>query len=439
MDAEARALEGAAPDATRPGVATGRRGKFAGLFSLQVAHDLPNALTATMAPTLFVKELGLPLAWVGVFFLPFIVTALKWSWAPWVDNHGSDRFGRRRSWLWPLTFLVALCYFVNGGVEPGLDTLALIVTLLVIKQLFFATQEIAADAYVVENLAPDERGVGSAVVWMGKEVGQIVGFAVLLYIADRYGWQRAFITAGLLFIAFNLPVLLRREEPLVRTSGANPPAGIGAFFRERVNLHIAALVFVVAFCVQMPVAVIGPFLGDKGFTLSEIGVILGISASLGALISLAIASVAIRRLGAKRMAMALLVIAPLASPEFLWLAAQERATLTAVVLIILVATLCTAPIRMVLYAARIGWTSAHQVGTDITAQQSCWFLGYAASGLVAGAIASALGWVGFFVLNVIITFAAVVYFIRVHDPIEAAVSERNSRTTAPTADAAAGG
>ena len=398
-----------------------QRGKLASLFSLQVAHELPSALTATMAPTLFVKELGLPLAYLGVFFLPFIVTALKWVWAPVVDNHGSRSFGRRRSWLLPLTGLVALSYFAIGAVEPSLDTLTLIIGLLMVKQIFFATQEIAADAYVVENLSAAERGSGASVVWVGKEFGQIIGFAGLLYVADNFGWQTAFLCAGLLFILFNLPVLVRPERPVIVASDRRPRADIRAFFRQSVNLRIAWLVFTMSFCVQMPVAIIGPFLGEKGFTLSQIGVILGVSASIGAIISLSIASIVINRLGAKRTAMALLFVAPLASPGFFWLATQDSATLTVVVLIILWATLCTAPLRMVLYAARIGWTSKHQVGTDITTQQSFWFLGYAASALCAGVIASTLGWVGFFALNVALTFASVVHFIRAHDDIESRV------------------
>ncbi|MEM9398552.1 MAG: MFS transporter, partial [Pseudomonadota bacterium] len=131
-----------------------------------------------------------------------------------------------------------------------------------------------------------------------------------------------------------------------------------------------------------------------------------------------IASQVIKRLGAKRTAILMMFVAPLASPGFFWLAIQETATLTAVVAIILWATICTAPLRMVLYAARIGWTSKHQAGTDITAQQSVWFLGYAAAGACAGVIASSLGWVGFFVVNIALTCAAMLFFIRSHDPIQ---------------------
>ncbi|MEM8564753.1 MAG: hypothetical protein AAGF57_21100, partial [Pseudomonadota bacterium] len=138
-----------------------KRRKYATLFSMQVAHDLPAALTATMAPTLFVKQFGMPLEYIGLFFLPFIITALKWLWAPIVDNHASDRFGRRKSWLAPLTVMVMVSFLLIAGVQPSLESLYLIVGLLIFKQVFFATQEVAADAYVIENLDASERGMGA--------------------------------------------------------------------------------------------------------------------------------------------------------------------------------------------------------------------------------------------------------------------------------------
>ena len=394
--------------------------KLGTLFSLQIAHDLPGALTATMAPTLFVKQFGMPLEYIGLFFIPFVVTALKWTWAPMVDNHSLARIGHRKSWLAPLTVMVCVSFLLIANVEPSLDTLYLIIGLLVVKQVFFATQEIAADAYVIENLEQQERGIGASVVWLGKEFGQVIGFAGLLYIADHYGWGAAFTGVAILFAVFNLPALLR-EEPGRVINEAMPRAEPLTFFRHRVNWKIVSIVFAMAFTLQMPVAIIGPFLGAKGFTISEIGVILGIAASLGAIISLSIASVIITRLGPKRTAVMLIFVAPLATPGFFWIAIHDSVSLSVVVGIVLWATICTAPIRMVLYAARIGWTSDHQVGTDMTIQQSVWFLGYAASGALSGLLAGAVGWVGFFVVNIVLTAAALVYFISSHDRVEAEV------------------
>lgn len=395
------------------------------IFALQMAHDLPNALTATMAPTLFVKKLGLPVEYLGLFFLPFLITALKWLWAPVVDNHFSTRFGRRRSWLLPLTVCVSLTYVAIGLIEPSLQTLSAIIAFLMVKQVFYSTQEIAADAYVIENLRKDERNFGSAVVWLGKEAGQIVGFAGLLFIADRYGWQPAFLTAAALFAALNLPALVRTEPPLPRPASSKRAKPF-AYLKSPVNRKVLAIVFAMSFSVQMPVAVIGPFLGSKGLTLSEIGVVLGVAASLGAILSLTVASIVISRIGPKKMGMVMLFVAPLAAPGFFYIAMSESVGVGEVILIILWGTLCTAPVRMALYAARIGWTSQHQTGTDMTTQQSVWFLGFAAAGAVSGVLAGAIGWTGFFAANLVLTTAALLLFIVSHDDICARISAQEN-------------
>ncbi|MEM6414456.1 MAG: MFS transporter [Pseudomonadota bacterium] len=403
---------------------------FGVIFSLQAAHELPNALTSTMAPTLFVKQYDMPLGMIGLFFLPFVVTALKWTWAPLVDNRGSVEFGRRKSWIAPLTILVALSYFSIALIKPGLDTLTLIVGFLIVKQVFYSTQEIAADAYVVENLKAEQRGLGSSIVWMGKEAGQIIGFAGLLFVADRFGWTPAFFLAGILFIAFNIPAILRKERPVIEPKPSSR-AGLRDFFKRKVNYRIVAIVFAISFTVQMPVTVIGPFLNSKGLSLSQIGVSLGVAASIGALISLSIASVVISKFGPKRTAIFLMFVAPLAAPAFIWLAMQETVSTQMVILILLWATLCTAPIRMAVYAARIGWTSEDQVGTDITIQQSTWFLGYAAAGAVAGLVAEQMGWVFFFVVNVLLIAAALLFFIHSHDQVEEDIKAWRKNHAAP--------
>ncbi|MEM8985190.1 MAG: MFS transporter [Pseudomonadota bacterium] len=395
---------------------------FGVIMCLQIAHDLPNALTATMAPTLFIKRLGMPLEYLGLFFLPFVVTAFKWVWAPMVDNYWRASFGRRKSWLAPCTFAVAATYILISLVQPSMDTLYVIIGLIILKQVFYATQEIAADAYVVENVKPDQRGLGSSVVWLGKEFGQIIGSAGLLFVADIYGWSPAFVAAALLFILFNSPALIRKEPPApekaLQKARDGGGARLGAFLKRRVNLHVLAIVFAVSFSVQMPVTVIGPFLGDKGLTLTEIGIAIGLAASFGAIISLGVASVAITRIGPKRMAIAMLFVGPLAAPGFLWLAASDAPPIIAVIGVIFWATICTAPTRMVLYAARMGWTSDEQVGTDFTFQQSTWFLGYAATGAFSGVLAAQVGWVWFFIVNVLLTLCALVFFIRSYDTIE---------------------
>ena len=388
--------------------------RYGVVAALSVAHEVPAALGTIMVPTIFVTQLGMPVEYLGLFALPLLVSAFKWAWAPVVDRIGSERFGRRISWIIPSATMVAVLYVVMALISPSMETLFAIVTLFALIKIFFSTYEIAADAYVVENLRDDEKGSGSGAVWFGKEVGQVIGLAGLLYIADVFGWTAAFLSAAGLFAVLNLVALSRREAP-VRPRRVDHRATVWRYVRERVNRRILLLTFAFSFAVQIPSAIIGPFLSSKGLTLSEVGATIGIAASLGAGLSLAIAAFAIRRIGIKKMAIVTAVLGLLALPPFLWLAQSDAPALIVVLGIIFWGALMTAPIRMTFYAARLRWTGPAQAGTDFTLQQCAWFLGFAATLAVSGFVAGQVGWTWVFIMNGVLVSAVILAFVLLHD------------------------
>jgi MFS family permease len=395
--------------------------KLAAIASISVAHEIPAALLQVLVPIIYTRSLGLPLSGAWVFSIPIAVTALKWTWAPLVDRYGSDRFGRRRSWLLPSAFVVSLLYAFIASVEPSLDNIGLMIGLFIVVKVVFSTYEIAGDAYVAEALDEGQRGVGSAAVWVGKEIGQILGLAGTLAIADRLGWGPAFLFVAMLFSLLNLFVLIRPEDPPSEADRANRLAGKNAspwtYLAQNVNREVLLMVFCFSLAVQMPPAVIGLFLTSKGLSLTETGLAVGVSATLGATISLALAGPAIRRLGLKRFAAVMIPIGLLALPGFLWLAVTEGVGIAPVATVIFIGALFSAPIRMCFYAARLGWTSKGQVGTDFTIQQSTWFLGYAASFSFSVWLADIVGFFAFFITNAVLVTAMMAAFVLRHDAI----------------------
>ncbi|MEM9011368.1 MAG: MFS transporter [Pseudomonadota bacterium] len=420
------AEEASAPVAEKVG-----RAKLAVIGTISVAHDIPAALLQTLVPIIYTRALGLPLKDAWVFSIPIAVTALKWLWAPLVDRIGSVRFGRRRSWILPTAFLVSLLYFTIAQVQPTLENIWWMVGLFLVVKIVFSTHEIAADAYVAEALRGRQRGVGSAAVWLGKEIGQIVGLAGTLAIADAFGWSAAFSFVAVLFALLNLAVLLRAEDPPWQEADAARTRGDRAsplkYFREGVNRQVLALIFCFAFAVQMPPAIIGVFLSFKGLSLSEVGLAIGVAATAGAVVSLLAASRIVARVGVKRLAIWLIPVGLLALPPFLYLTVVEGPTTALVIAVIFWGAVCTAPIRMAFYAARIGWTSRSQVGTDFTIQQSMWFLGYAASLAFSVRLADAYGFTVFFVVNGVLVTAMMLIFILRFDRISDGIAAWRAR------------
>jgi hypothetical protein len=75
------------------------------------------------------------------------------------------------------------------------------------------TQDIAIDGYMVENLRDEERGVGAAVMDIGRNVAQFSSWAGVAWVYGTYGWPAAVVTAASLLILFSLPGIIRREPP----------------------------------------------------------------------------------------------------------------------------------------------------------------------------------------------------------------------------------
>lgn len=141
--------------------------------------------------------------------------ALPWSlkvfWAPWVDRNGSERFGKRRSWIIPLQILLAA-------------SLSLLAFTLVPWQLAFgvfvvnmlvATQDIAVDAYAVERLTTRERGIGNSIQASAYKVGMLVGGgavpALFLGADAATGWTPTLLALAALTLPALVASVLMRE------------------------------------------------------------------------------------------------------------------------------------------------------------------------------------------------------------------------------------
>ncbi len=82
-----------------PDLLATRKGRLTAFFLLYVTEGIPLGFTAT-AIAAQMRRQGLGPAAIGAFvgslYLPW---AFKWAVGPFVDTISSDRFGRRRTWI----------------------------------------------------------------------------------------------------------------------------------------------------------------------------------------------------------------------------------------------------------------------------------------------------------------------------------------------------
>lgn len=420
-----------------------------------MAQVFPYLLVNTTIPTIFRAE-GLDLKSFTAFSLLTVPAWIKFLWAPLVDAHGNPAFGMRKSWILPCTLGAAASILLLAFFPPSPANLGLVVALLLLHMLIMATQDTAVDAYTLENLRPSERGIGSSVKVLFEAIGEAVALGGLMFVYANVafgsisGWTATLLTAAVLLLLFTAPVIIRREPPLDPHILARRAAGdrprLMKFVKRADTPFISLLLLLGGFLNFMLAPLAGPMLIDAGFSLVEVGVILGgvmpIAAPLGAIS----AGVLITRFGMRWMiaylpivsVAAFMPIVLLASRNFsasgAWGAAASAIAsvvpsweggprvVLAMLALLLPYTLIP-QFHMLFTVSRMEWSSRSQAGTDFTSHGALYNIGRTASAAVSPLVASALGWSAFLCcIGVCAVVVALVYrglFARVRRLVQA--------------------
>src|SRR5262249_41282304 len=144
------------PHMRLPNLLATKNGRLAAFFFLYLTEGIPLGFTATAVATQMRRQ-GLGPAQIGAFvgslYLPW---AFKWAVGPFVDTLSSDRFGRRRLWIVLAQVLMVLALMAALPVKFTTQ-LHLFTILILIHNVFAATQDVAIDALACNVLQEDER------------------------------------------------------------------------------------------------------------------------------------------------------------------------------------------------------------------------------------------------------------------------------------------
>jgi MFS transporter, putative signal transducer len=400
------------------------------LAGLAFAQEVPGALSGVLGTSVF-RSAGASLDQLALFALPQIPEALRWLFAPAVDNRRGGPLGARRSWIVACAALAMLVYLSAAAVPATAATLTVVVALLTLAQAVKAVEAVAVDAYTIESIGSGAQGLragGAGAVFLGKEMGQLFSLLGLGLVFKFFGWGTALVLAGILMFTVSLTVMLRPEPPLPAAAGARPgAASLLEFLRHMRWRRMLAVVFFANFARSLFVAVFGAFLVDKGLSVAQIGIVAGGANTFGSVLAALAMVPLLRRWGLRTTLGRAIGLSVLAVPAVVWLAASDKPSVIAVVGVVLWLTLTTAPITITLLAARLGWTSEGQTGTDFTIQSSAYLLGFVIALAVAGPIAQRIGWPAFFGLQATLMLASSALFYAWLPHIEEDVADWRQR------------
>jgi len=200
--------------------------RLAAVTVLGFASGLPLALSGQAMQAWLGAE-GVGLATIGFLTLVGLPYTFKFLWAPLMDRFELPWLGRRRGWLvlTQLGLAGALAWMAATPPSGAIQAFALLAGLVA---FISASQDVVSDAYKVDLLAADERGLGSSLNVVGYRLAMVVSGGITLIWVDPVqgsGWTwpevyrvMAMIMAGTAVISATL---------LPRVAEVRPPASAG--------------------------------------------------------------------------------------------------------------------------------------------------------------------------------------------------------------------
>ena len=257
------------------------------IFLFGFSSGLPLALVGALLQTWF-KTSGLDIVSIGFLSLVGQPYTYKFLWAPFLDRFGSPVFGfldRRRGWILTAQLLIILSIMFMAALDPKANPL-LLGFLGFVLAIFSATQDIAIDAYRVDVLQADERGLGSALAIEGYRLAMIVSGGFGLILADQFGWQTTYLIMGsLMLIGVVASFIAAPTQPI--TCSGNIHQTIWQPLKQFLTKERAGWLLVLIVLYKLGDAfshsLTNVFLLDLQFSLTAIGTInklVGLSATL---------------------------------------------------------------------------------------------------------------------------------------------------------------
>jgi PAT family beta-lactamase induction signal transducer AmpG len=167
-----------------------RDGRFLAFSILYISEGIPYGFTS-VAMVAFMRQQGVSLDLIGAFvaalFLPW---SFKWAWAPLIDLIKLHRLGGRRAWIIFCTVMMIITLTVTAMVDFK-EHFRLLLAMIVLNNLFCATQDVAIDSLAVSTLRENERARGNGFMFAGQYFGIALGGGAAVFVYGLFGFEAA--------------------------------------------------------------------------------------------------------------------------------------------------------------------------------------------------------------------------------------------------------
>ncbi|BAY85862.1 hypothetical protein NIES267_53680 [Calothrix parasitica NIES-267] len=383
------------------------------LAALYTAQFIPTTFFIQTVPV-FMRQQNMSLDAIG--FLSFLIlpSALKFLWSPFIDRYSLPKLGHYRGWIIFFQLLLAIvtfgCAFID--IENNFSTL---VIFMFLAFLLSSSQDIATDALAVNLLEPNERGIGNAIQSGGNIFGAIIGGGGVLILLDRVGWKYSLMIMSVTMLLTLIPVLLYPEAVKNKPKKSN-------FFKSYFHPFITflsrpkALPWLLVLVLymggeMMSGTMLRPLFVDRGLSLSEIGVMLGIVSYSARIVSALTAGVLITKLGRINSLILFGLAASMATLLYI-IPANGVSNLPILYAVTIIANALQGMAYTALLSAMMDKCDRNTAATDYTLQVSVVSIGGVAASMLSGKIASSTGYAGMFIISAAVSLLSVLVIFK---------------------------
>jgi MFS family permease len=399
------------------------------LACLYAAQGLPFGFFTLALPVLL-REQGWSLKALSLLQFLALPWALKFLWAPWLDARGHPR-----QWLLGLQGGAAALALLMAVWQPGPDSVALLVAVLLFNALA-ATQDVVTDGLAVRLLDGQQRSLANALQVGAYRVGMILGGGGLMWLLAQVGsgWMYGAMALALaltLWPVWRLPStgLKPAVEPHQVDSRREhvPAAWWWGWWRRLCSPPVrtmAILIVLYRLGDQMVGSLVMPFMADLHVPKATMALIKGVAGSGTSLVGAVLGGWFMWRFGRRAALWWTGLAQALAFALYVAVAAGWGGlpSLWAVTVLEGVAgTMAT----VALFALMMDVCEPDHAGTDYTVLASVVVLVGGLANLVAGALGDALGYTATFTVGMglsLLGVGAVVHWLD-HHPVHPRVHE----------------
>jgi PAT family beta-lactamase induction signal transducer AmpG len=389
-------------------------------FFVGVSSGFPYAMIGATLTSRLAQD-GIEKSTVTTFALAFLVYNLKFLWSWVVDGVRIPilhRLGQRVSWLLVAGTFVIAAIANLAFQDPSANIIQTAIAAILVGAAG-ATYDIVIDAYRIELLEPRQLGVGSGMSQYGWRIGSVLAGALALVLADRIGWELAYLACAV----FALPAMLtglivgeppRHRPPTERKGFSETWAAIigpfAEFFMRRGALLVLLFILLHKIGDTLGQLVLRLLLDDMGYSNDEIA-LWDIGVGFWAyLIGIFIGGVLYASLGMKRSVLISLVLMGVSNATFAWLAAtgHSNAGLAAVMTFENIASGIGGVTVVAYFSALTDLRFTASQYALISAAAS--IVGRFLTGTTAGAVVESVGFVNFYWLTTAAAVPGIVLF-----------------------------